>query len=132
MAVTKISRSTQAKQSVLALIEEANIALSHADIEEKLDIKCNRVTIYRILDRLVEDDKIHKLVDMDGVSKYMACVACNDDHHHHHLHFSCEQCEQVSCLHHVIPSFQLPKGYSLHELNFTVRGICADCESTSP
>ncbi|MEJ6694434.1 MAG: transcriptional repressor [Chitinophagales bacterium] len=131
MAVIKNSRSTQAKQSVLALIEGANVALSHADIEEALNGKCNRVTIYRVLDRLLEDDKIHKLVDMDGVNKYMACVACNDDHLHHHLHFSCEQCEQVSCLHHVIPSFQLPEGYSMHELNFTVRGICADCAVTS-
>ncbi|MFT4969498.1 MAG: Fur family ferric uptake transcriptional regulator [Chitinophagales bacterium] len=132
MSLLKTSRSTQAKKSILDLIEQSSIALTHADIQEQLDGLCNRVTIYRVLDRLLEEEMIHKLIDMDGITKYMACIECEDEHEHahHHVHFSCQQCGQLSCLHHVVPTFKLPKGYQIEEVNFTISGCCPNCKVT--
>lgn len=50
----KQKRNTIAKTKILDLINTAEVALSHAEIETLLDGLCNRVTIYRVLDRLVE------------------------------------------------------------------------------
>lgn len=130
MATPKHSRRTQSKKAISDLFEQSSVALSHADIESELDGLCNRVTIYRVLDRLVDEGVIHKLMDVDGVAKYMACIDCLDDHSHHHLHFSCQSCGQVSCLHHVVPSFKLPSGYVAVEANFTVSGTCANCTTS--
>lgn len=130
MAISKNSRSTQAKKAVIDLFAQSKIALAHGDIESQLNGLCNRVTIYRILDRLVEEGVVHKLIDMDGVTKYMACSTCQEEHEHHHVHFSCTSCGEVTCLHHVVPTFRLPKGYSQEEVNFTVSGSCPKCSVT--
>jgi len=92
-----------------------------------VDTLCDRATVYRVLGRLVEEGVIHKVIDVDGVIKYAECEACTSDHRHDHIHFSCEDCHTVSCLEQVVPAFDLPKGYAIHTINFTVSGICPQC-----
>lgn len=123
----KNTRTTTAKTAITDLIGKSKVALSHADIQNELGDLCNRVTIYRVLDRLLEEEIIHKVVDSDGVAKFLGCHQCDDNHDHHHIHFSCTKCGNITCLHHVIPKFQLPKNYTLEELNCTVQGVCPNC-----
>lgn len=125
----KASRTTIAKTAILDLIENADRALAHTDIQQELGDLCNRVTIYRVLDRLIEEERIHKVLDTDGVAKFLACHDCEDEHDHHHVHFSCTKCGSVTCLHHVVPHFKLPSDYILEEVNFTISGICPNCKA---
>lgn len=120
-------RNTVAKTEIENLILSSSVALSHSEIQDATRGLCDRVTIYRVLDRLVEDGVIHKIVNVDGVAKYAACHACNTKHKHDHVHFSCEKCKTVTCLDDVKPSFDLPKSYSVNEINFTISGICPQC-----
>ena len=117
------------KSAVLDLIHHSSGAVSHNDLLKQLGADYNRVTIYRSLDRLVEEGEIHKVIDLDGVSKYAQCDNCGESHHHRHdhIHFSCTQCGEVTCLSHVIPTFTLPKTYQVKEVNFTVSGLCPNC-----
>ncbi len=118
-----------AKLAVEQLISKATTAVSHNELIGQLKERYNRVTIYRSLDRLVDDGKIHRIIDMDGVSKYALCHSCEDahDHNHNHVHFSCTACQEVTCLENIIPHFQLPEEYISKEVNFTVSGICPKC-----
>ncbi len=118
-----------ARQAVEQIIVKSDKAISHNALIQDLKDSYNRVTIYRSLDKLVDEGIIHKIIDMDGVSKYAACHSCESeyDHNHNHVHFSCIRCQSVTCLEHVIPSFELPKGYVMDEINFTVSGICPIC-----
>jgi Fur family ferric uptake transcriptional regulator len=129
----KKPRNTLAKQAILELISTSENALSHIEIQQKLNNLCDRVTIYRVLGRLVEEQKIHKIVNTDGVINYAACHSCSHKEHvhesHNHIHFSCTVCKSVTCLETIVPSFQLPIGYELQEINFTVAGICPKCRS---
>lgn len=124
-------RNTAAKTEIQELILNSDVALSHHEIQEKTKGLCDRVTIYRVLDRLVDDGVIHKIVNVDGVSKYAACHSCTEDHKHtahNHVHFSCQKCKTVTCLENVEPTFKLPTNYSVSEVNFTVSGICPACQ----
>lgn len=124
----KKSRNTVAKTKIINLIANSKTALSHSEIQELLDIACDRVTIYRVLDRLIEENLIHKIVTVDGVIKYAACHDCSSVmHHHNHIHFSCEQCQTVTCIEEVEPTFKLPERYKVHSVNFTVSGLCKNC-----
>ncbi|MGO3109527.1 MAG: Fur family transcriptional regulator [Sphingobacterium sp.] len=124
----KHRRNTTANAEILKLLNQSEVALSHADIQQSLNGLCDRVTIYRVLDRLTEDGVVHKVVDFDGVIKYAICHTCSSDKHHHdHIHFSCEQCHSVTCLDDVEPTFKLPKTYQVKQVNFTVSGICPLC-----
>lgn len=125
----KTSRKTIAKSTIQDLLNKSEEALSHSDIQKEVGDLCNRVTIYRILDRLVEEGAAHKIVNVDGVIKYAACHQCATHHHHHnHIHFSCTACNSVTCLDDVRPSFQLPPNYVVKEVNFTLAGICPSCK----
>ncbi len=124
----KTTRNTVARTEILKLIDEAQTALSHADLLQALGGLCDRVTVYRVLDRLTEEGRVHKVVNIDGVVQYATCSECVVHHHHHdHIHFSCEQCKSVTCLSEVIPAFKLPASYKVHSANFVVAGLCPNC-----
>jgi Fur family ferric uptake transcriptional regulator len=123
----KSSRNTTAKTEIQELFITSNVALSHSDIQKSLDGICDRVTIYRVLERLLEEGFIHKIVNIDGVVKYAGCHSCSSKHNHNHIHFSCQKCKSVTCLENVEPTYKLPKNYKVSEMNFTLSGICPQC-----
>lgn len=127
----KQTRNTAAKTEILSLIERSDVALSHSEIQSSLDGLCDRVTIYRVLDRLVDEELIHKVINIDGGVKYANCHSCttahNHNHNHDHIHFSCEKCKSVTCMEEVKPTFELPEKYKVTATNFTVSGLCPQC-----
>jgi Fur family ferric uptake transcriptional regulator len=125
----KQTRNTVARTAILDIIQASEIALSQLAIQHTLNGLCDRVTIYRVLDRLVEEGLIHKIVNVNGVVNYAACATCSHNHQHQHIHFSCRVCNELTCLNQVIPSFDLPTGFSKEETFFTVSGICNHCQN---
>lgn len=127
----KQSRNTHAKTEILKLIDQSAKAWSHADIQEQLGDLCNRVTIYRILERLEEEGQVHRIVNTDGVINYARCRhgEAHQPHEdgHGHIHFSCERCRAVVCIENVVPKIHLPEGYISKSFNFVVSGVCAEC-----
>jgi Fur family ferric uptake transcriptional regulator len=122
-----MSRKTLAKTEIQKLISSSSFALSHSEIQSSLNGLCDRVTIYRVLDRLLAEGQIHKIVNVDGSVKYAACHSCSEKHNHDHLHFSCQKCNSVTCLENVEPSYQLPMNYKVSEMNFMLSGLCPQC-----
>jgi len=123
----KTARKTAAKTKIHELLAASKTALAHSDIQHMVGGLCDRVTIYRVLDRLAEAGAIHKIVDMDGTVKYAACRMCSAGHHHNHVHFSCQKCHALLCLENVVPSYTLPETYTVLETNFTLSGLCPQC-----
>ena len=123
----KLTRNTTAKSVILELITNSQSALSHAEIQGLTIGICDRVTIYRVLERLINEDLIHKAVNLDGTIKYASCSHSHEKHSHNHVHFSCLKCNLVTCLDHVEPKFTLPKNYQIKEVNFTLTGLCPNC-----
>ncbi len=125
----KRGRKTAAKTEVFNLLNQSEVALSHSEIQSSLDGLCDRVTIYRVLDRLVDEHVVHKVVNVDGGVKYASCHHCETTHNHshNHIHFSCNKCKSVTCIEDVEPSFKLPTKYKISEVNFTVSGLCPHC-----
>jgi Fur family transcriptional regulator, ferric uptake regulator len=127
----KITRSTTAKTAILELITKSKVALSHIEIQNLINGLCDRVTIYRVLDRLVNEDVIHKIAMPDGTIKYASCNHKQENekqtHSHNHIHFNCQKCFSVTCLDNVEPIFNIPKDYKVKEVNFTLTGFCPNC-----
>ncbi|WP_396171010.1 Fur family transcriptional regulator [Flavobacterium sp.] len=126
----KTTRNTAAKTAILELITQSEVALSHIEIQKVTDGLCDRVTIYRVLDRLVSEDVIHKIATPDGTVKYASCHHNHDEkkHIHNHIHFSCENCHSVTCLDSIQPVFAIPDSYLVKEINFTLSGLCPKCQ----
>lgn len=125
-----LPRNTKAKQAVLDEINRSTYALSQPELFERVKGTCDRVTVYRILDRLVAENKIHRIVNVDGTLNYAACTQCDTHnmHAHDHLHFSCIECKKIECLSEQSVQVQLPSHYQIKELFLTISGICPTCQ----
>lgn len=123
-------RLTDARVDVLNLFMAQDHALSHADLEEKLQEDYDRVTLYRTLNSFLEKGLVHKVPVDDGSTRYALCSDGCDDHHHDddHIHFKCTECGQTQCLENMpLPKVKLPDGYILQDVNFLVQGVCKGC-----
>lgn len=122
-------RATQARISVLELLLHASHALSHAEVESALlsaGRQIDRVTIYRVLEWLVDKNVVHKIPGKDRTWRYSAAY----QETHHHVHFHCTHCDQTVCLSSTKPDLiRLPKGYLFEESMLVIEGICPRCSS---
>jgi len=123
----EISKKYYRKTEIQESIASSLVASSHAEIQKSLKGLCDSVTIYRVLERLLVEGVIHKIVNVAGGVKYASCHSCSTKHNHNHIHFSCQKCKSVTCLEAVEPSYKLPKTYKISEMNFTLSGLCPKC-----
>lgn len=155
------SRRTPARAQVLAILLRSESVLSHAQILEQLMMagtSVDRVTVYRVLEWLLEHRLAHKVQAEDrgwrfgalGIAESTLCsgpeCAHGDLHeavpgdgrvssasvaHLRHGHFSCTSCHRMFCLDD--PGWSvtpiLPEGFSFEAVELTVRGRCAACST---
>jgi Fur family ferric uptake transcriptional regulator len=99
--------------------------MSHADIEALLP-DADRVTLYRVLDSLVNCGLAFRAVDTHGIFRFSASGERRE--HQGHVHFRCTDCGGVFCLEAAPPRPpKLPRGFLLSAAEYDVRGVCADC-----
>lgn len=123
-------RITDSRKKIIDIFKESQGALSEIDLERQLEAHCDRTTIYRTLNTLLEKALVHRLVDMDGVSKYVL-NADEEQDDSEHAHFKCNHCGTIYCLpESPAQQINLPEGYSKLDSNFLVIGVCQDCNST--
>jgi len=131
-------RLTSARVKVLAALLDADRAFSHQDMQDAFT-DMDRVTLYRALDCLTDAGLAHKIAGDDRVFRYSAGAehgARSDAApHHQHGHFKCTRCARVFCLDSIGEAGllrnaldeSLGKGFQSHDIEFTIKGWCADC-----
>lgn len=121
-------RNTEIKEGILHILTGSKGALSQTDVEEQLNVPADRATIFRTLNRFVEDGIAHRIVSEEGKSYFAVCTGkCASGHHHDaHYHFHCLECRKMECMKDEI-QVKLPKGYKLMQANVVLTGICAAC-----
>ena len=127
---------TENRLHVLEVIGNNSFPLSAGDIFNTLDRNgsINRVTVYRILDLLVD----HGIVDRitTGERAFYYGLAPNE-HHQPHPHFYCKCCGQMVCLN---PEILRVETESLRKIfpgridkvEVRVDGICKNCLKQNP
>lgn len=138
-------RPTKARTAVLKTIADAQSALSHTEILTQLagQKEFDRVTIYRVLDWLTENQLIHKISGENRAWKFQLSKPqfqspsaqtkqgmLTQNHHHAHLH--CKICGQITCIHELEPHFPTAalKKYQVDIIDINIKGICLQCAST--
>lgn len=126
--------ATDHRLRVLEVIGNNGYPLSAADIFKTLDRNgsINRVTVYRILDLLVERGVVERITT--GGRAFYYGLAPND-HHHPHPHFYCKQCGQMNCLDPGslgVDAAALWKTFPgrIDKVEIRVDGICKNCLKT--
>ncbi|VXB46696.1 conserved hypothetical protein [Flavobacterium sp. 9AF] len=127
---TRKSRKSLTREKIINLLKEKKTALTHKEFQDFFNNEVDRVTIYRALDFLVEEGKLHKVVNLEGGIQYALCQTCTHEketHSHNHVHFSCLKCNKTTCLENVTPEIKLPKNFETTDIQILISGICDKC-----
>lgn len=116
---------------VLEIIGNNRVPLTAADIFSTVERSqsINRVTVYRILDLLVDHKLVERLSAGGRAAHYG--LAPNDNHAPHH-HFFCTRCGRMDCLNPGsidLSSDSFRKNFSgqIERIEIRVDGVCRKC-----
>jgi Fur family ferric uptake transcriptional regulator len=137
----KRERNSSTKTEIINLLSTRKSALTHKDFQEYFEENLDRVTIYRALDRLVLEGRLHKIANFNGVIHYALCAECvheentleenkHSNHKHEHVHFNCIICKETTCIENVIPKIEIPNEYKIIETQILVNGVCKKCNKS--
>ncbi len=123
--------TTPNRLAVLEVVGNNSYPLSAGDIFKTLErsSSINRVTVYRILDRLVAEGVIERL-STGGRAAYFGLAP--NEHHRPHPHFYCKSCGQMDCLNPEalnIEAKAMQKTFPgrIDKVEVRVDGICKNC-----
>ncbi|WBX74765.1 transcriptional repressor [Tenacibaculum pacificus] len=124
-----IIRKTKSVNILLDEFSKNSSAISVIILIERLSLKMNKTTIYRILDKLEDDGVLHSFLGKNGNKWYAKCNDCsNTKHHDTHPHFQCSDCGKVDCLstNVLIPNIPNRK---VDTSQILIQGKCEECFS---
>lgn len=118
-------KNTAPMLAVYKILEKNQRPLSTQEIWKKLQKKNNLVSIYRILERLLEAQLIHQDIITDKKQRPEKVYYLSKDHHHH---FVCQNCNKIFCLPCPI-HIKLPKNFKINTHQLLVNGWCPKCNN---
>jgi Fur family ferric uptake transcriptional regulator len=125
-------QATPNRLRVLEVVGNNRFPLSASDIYKILERSStiNRVTVYRILDLLV-DHSIVERISTGGRAAYYGLAP--NDYHQPHPHFYCKSCGQMDCLSPeslVVDTEPLWRTFPgrIDKVEIRIDGICKNCE----
>lgn len=140
-------RRTHAARLVLGwLLAHPDTSYTHAQLQAALTddsaVALDRVTLYRLIDRLTQVGLLLCRVDANRVRRYQAMPTSV----HAIPHFECQSCHRDSPLSGALQANALDLeraaqtalealkalGYQGMSMDFAVRGVCVDCAASSP
>ncbi len=128
----KEMKSTPLVVATLEILKQEAKPLSVPILLENLaerDIKPNKTTLYRMLEKLVESKQVESVLLSNKAAHYELTG-------HHHHHFVCRSCDTVTCiedeaLENKIHDFEKElqkQGLKVDAHQFSISGACQSCQ----
>lgn len=131
----RVSYNTSNRTKIIEYLENnKDRVVTVADISEYLE-KCNSnvniTTIYRFLDKLIQDKKVIKYSAENGKKATFQYVG-SDNHCNEHLHIKCVECgkiEHLECdfMKELSEHIEGKHGYTIQCENSIIYGVCEKC-----
>lgn len=121
-------RSTPQRQGILRVLEASARPLTVDEIWKGMaESRSGVPTVYRNLERFVQEGLVEPLLGTDQVVRY---TRCHSAHHHHHL--QCERCgrtvEVEACgLEAHFGAVETQTGYRITGHQLQLFGLCPEC-----
>ena len=122
---------TQARRTLLRVLESSPHPLTVDEIVERLPVpRPGRPTIYRNLERFIQEAWVESFVDRNQVQRFLRCGSTT---HHHHIH--CERCRRTAeldgcALQETLGAFERQTGFLVTRHQLQVYGLCPECQKS--
>jgi len=122
-----VIRKTQSVSILLAEFRNSGEAISAIELIKRLELKINKTTVYRVLEKLEDDCVLHSFLDKTGIKWYAKCNGCKDSNHFDaHPHFQCLSCGKVDCVEIDVHIPQIPNR-QVEVSQVLIQGTCEEC-----
>lgn len=135
-------KSTASRLDVANVLVQTNDPLTHQEILKQLPESFDRVTLYRVLDWLLQNDVIHRIAGEDRAWRFQLNASSNEYNkatvstkksfisQHDHAHFQCANCGKMFCLENVHPKLTdaMPPDFVVDSIELNIKGKCANCQ----
>lgn len=120
--------NTKQKDLILDTIKSYKKEFTIKDIYSKLEKEVGLTTIYRLIDKLVLENRIAKNINKDNITYYTYLEECN---HNNHFYLRCSKCGNTThidcdCITDLANHISKEHSFNL-ENNICINGICKKC-----
>lgn len=121
--------NTKQKDLILSIIRNKKSEFTIKDLYDELDKKIGLTTIYRLVDKLVLENRMNKYIGKDNITYYQyleECDCCN------HYYLKCDDCGamiHVDCDHieELTNHITIHHGFVPNKERIIIHGLCEDC-----
>lgn len=123
------SYNTKQKDIILNVIKYQKQEFTIKDIYNQVKDEVGLTTIYRFIDKLVQDERLSKSIGKDNTTYYQYLEECNEANH---FYLKCEQCKEMvhidcDCIedltNHIIKNHK----FKPNKEHIIINGICEKC-----
>lgn len=123
--------NTKQKELILSIIKKKKHEFRVKDLYNDLNKEIGLTTIYRQIDKLVNEGRINKNINKDNITYYQYLEECNKNNHFYlkcdkcgnMIHIDCDCIEQLS--NHIVKEHQ----FNLNKDCIIITGICKHCKT---
>lgn len=124
-----MSYNTKQKDLLLNVIRKHNHSFTIKEIFEEVKDSVGLTTVYRLVDKLVEEGIINKYIDKDNVTYYEYLEKCDSSNH---FYLKCENCGEMihvdcDCIEELSNHIVNEHGFELNHDHIIIKGLCKKC-----
>ena len=125
---TRESYKTKQKDIIMNTIKKHKDEFTVKEIYEELNKEIGLVTIYRLIDKLVDSEIINKTIGKNNTVYYQYLESCDKDNH---FFLKCESCGTMEhidceCIGELSEHISKEHSFSLTD-HIIINGICKNC-----
>ena len=123
------SYNTKQKNIILEEIQNQKKEFTVKDIYSKLENQVGLTTIYRLIDKLVEDGKLSKNID-NNIPYYQYLEECEEKNH---FYLKCNKCKNMihidcDCIENLSTHIKKNHQFQLDKEHIIINGYCNKCK----
>ena len=120
---------TKQKEKIIDLIKKQNHAFTIKDIYDKLDHQIGMTTIYRMIDKLVIDNRLNKTIGKNNITYYEYLELCP---YENHFYLKCQNCGLLihidcDCVNDLFSHITSNHDFLPESKNIIINGTCKLC-----
>jgi len=121
--------NTKQKDIILEKIKKHSHEFTIKDIYEEVKDSVGLTTVYRLVDKLVEEGTINKYIDKDNITYYEYLEECDC---HNHFYLKCENCGEMihvdcDCIEELSNHIVKEHDFKLSREHIIIKGLCKKC-----
>ena len=120
---------TKQKDLILDIIRNKNKEFTVKELYNELNKKVGLTTIYRLVDKLVDNNTLNKYIGKDNITYYQYLESCE---HENHFYLKCTNCGEMihidcDCISELSNHIYKDHKFKLNREHIIINGTCQKC-----